>query len=350
MSLTSNYRNKKRNRNRSRINVRICVLLTFIVLLLALLNVRIGAAPIPWREFMFAWLGQGDTDLSYIILNYRLPRTVLAVLAGAGLSVSGLVAQSVLRNPLASPDTLGISSGAALGAVITVMLIPVQYQHPFLTSIAAFAGGSLGAIVVYLLSYKNGLDPVRLALVGIAASACGSTLVQLLITRSSTGTQTALLWLNGSLWGRTWEQVLQIFPLIILLIPMIWLLARTMDVLALGDASSRGLGIRLEPMRLVLLAAAVLLASSSVSSVGMIGFVGLTAPHIARKLMRGAHHRAAIPAAALTGALIMLLADVIGRMLMPPIEFPAGLVTSIIGAPYFLMLLWRESRSKRRSS
>lgn len=329
-------------------NLIIIAILIAITCLLIVISIQVGAVHIGWLEIGKAWIHRGDADLAYIIFHYRLPRIILAILVGSGLAVSGLVAQQILRNPLAAPDTLGISAGAALGAVCTVLLLPVEMQSTWLTSLTAFVGGAIGASCVYLLSYRNGVDPIRLALVGIAVSACGSTLVQLLITQSSTNTNTVLLWLNGSLWGRNWEQVMQLAPIIIIVVPIIWLLAKSLDIFGLGEESSKGLGLRIEWMRAILLLMTVILASGSVAVVGMVGFVGLVSPHIARRLVSGGH-RYSVPVAALVGAIMMLLADVIGRVLAPPLEFPVGLVTSVIGAPYFLFLLWREYKSKNRA-
>lgn len=157
-----------------------------------------------------------------------------------------------------------------------------------------------------------------------------------------------LLWLNGSLWGRTWDQVLQLGPVILIVVPIAWSMGRILDILCLGQESPKGLGVPIELMRFIWLLLTVLLASSSVAAAGMIGFVGLVSPHIARRLVRGGH-RTYIPAAALVGSTMLLLADTIGRAFAPPLEFPAGLVTSIIGAPYFLLLLWREYRQQRRT-
>ncbi|ODP28527.1 Iron(3+)-hydroxamate import system permease protein FhuG [Paenibacillus nuruki] len=329
-------------------NLIIILILSVLTCLLMMISIQVGAVRISWLEIGKAFIQRGDADLTYIILHYRLPRIILAILVGSGLAVSGLVAQQILRNPLAAPDTLGISAGAALGAVSTVLLLPVEMQSTWLTSLTAFVGGAIGASCVYGLSYRNGVDPIRLALVGIAVSACGSTLVQLLIIQSSTNTNTVLLWLNGSLWGRHWEQVMQLAPIIIIVVPIIWLLAKSLDIFGLSEESSKGLGLRIEWMRAILLLMTVILASGSVAVVGMVGFVGLVSPHIARRLVSGGH-RYSVPVAALVGAIMMLLADVIGRILAPPLEFPVGLVTSVIGAPYFLFLLWREYKSKNRA-
>lgn len=324
----------------------VLIVLPLIVAALALVAIRVGAAELRWAEIAAAFAGRGDPDLAYIVWNYRLPRILLAILVGGALSVSGLAAQAMLRNPLAAPDTLGVSSGAALGAVAAVLLLPPEWQSVWLTSASALVGGLLGGALVYALAYRGGIDPVRLALVGVAVSACGGTFVQLLVTRASANANTVLLWLNGSLWGRTWEQVLQAAPILLLGVPVMALLGRKLNVMALGDDASRGLGLPLEPVRLSILALAIVLAGGSVAAAGTIGFVGLVAPHMARRLA-GRDHRVLVPVAAMLGAALVQAADIIGRVLAPPVEFPAGLVTAAVGAPYFLYLIWTEYRPRR---
>lgn len=324
----------------------VLIVLPLIVAALALVAIRVGAAELRWAEIAAAFAGRGDPDLAYIVWNYRLPRILLAILVGGALSVSGLAAQAMLRNPLAAPDTLGVSSGAALGAVAAVLLLPPEWQSVWLTSTSALVGGLLGGALVYALAYRGGIDPVRLALVGVAVSACGGTFVQLLVTRASANANTVLLWLNGSLWGRTWDQVLQAAPILLLGVPVMALLGRKLNVMALGDDASRGLGLPLEPVRLSILALAIVLAGGSVAAAGTIGFVGLVAPHMARRLA-GRDHRVLVPVAALLGAALVQAADIIGRVLAPPVEFPAGLVTAAVGAPYFLYLIWTEYRPRR---
>ncbi|WP_018751141.1 FecCD family ABC transporter permease [Paenibacillus sanguinis] len=327
-------------------NTSVILLLAIIAAVLAVVNIGIGAVPISVVDIWQALAGQGDPDLTHIIIHYRMPRILLALLVGSALAVSGLIAQTILLNPLAAPDTLGISSGAAIGAVLLMVSLQPELQSYGLSSIAAFAGGALGAMLVYALAYRNGLNPVRLGLVGVAVSACGSTLVQLLVIHSSMNTNTVLLWLNGSLWGQTWAQVSQLGPIVLLLIPVAWALGTHLDILHLGDISSKGLGMRVELVRFFYLFLAVLLTSSSIAVVGMIGFVGLVSPHMARRMVRGGH-RIYIPVAALIGSIMLLLADTLGRSVAPPIEFPAGLITALIGAPYFLYLLRREFRRQR---
>ncbi|MFT8321975.1 MAG: iron ABC transporter permease [Bacillus sp. (in: firmicutes)] len=319
----------------------IIAFLSILLLMIAVVNIGLGAVPISPASVLHAFLGIGNDNESYIIFHYRMPRIVLALFVGGALAIAGAIAQSVLHNPLAAPDTLGISGGASIGAVSLFLLFPnlnIAY-----TGIAAFAGGTIAAFAVYIISYKNGLDLTRLALVGVSISAFCSAAVQLSLLSIESNVQSSLLWLNGSLFGRTWEQVLFIMPWVIILGLFVFFLSRSLDLLLLGDQTAVGLGLRIERLKVLLLLSAVLLTGASTAAAGMVGFVGLIGPHIARQLV-GSRHLYTIPTSFLIGAFILLIADSIGRGVLPPIEIPAGLITSMIGAPYFLYLMWRHSK------
>ncbi|MGP7816940.1 FecCD family ABC transporter permease [Niallia sp. 01092] len=322
----------------------IIVILFILLLLISIMNIGLGAVPISPSSVILALFGLGSDNESYIILHYRMPRIVLALFVGGGLAIAGAIAQTVLQNPLAAPDTLGISGGASVGAVSLFLLFPslnIAY-----TGMAAFIGGLLAALAVYVIAYKNGLDLTRLALVGVSISAFCSAAVQLSLLAIKTNVQSSLLWLNGSLFGRTWEQVLFILPWVIVIVLFVLFLSKSLDLLLLGEQTAVGLGLRVEWMKILLLLSAVLLTGASIAAAGMIGFVGLISPHIARQLV-GSKHIYSIPTSLLIGALMVLIADSLGRGLFPPIEIPAGLITSIIGAPYFLFLMWRHSKTRK---
>jgi len=318
--------------------------LCVVLLTLAVINIGLGAVPIPPLRVISSLIGLGEYNETYIIVFYRLPRIVLALLVGGCLAVAGVIAQSILRNPLAAPDTLGITGGASIGAIGFSLLFPAA--SPSLTGIAAFIGGTIAAAAVYLLTYqRTGTEPARLALVGVSVSAfCGSC-VELFILKMNTNLQTSLLWLNGSLFGRTWQSVIDLLPWAVILITVTLFLAKTLDIFILGKESAIGLGIKTETATAILMGLSVLLTGASVAAAGMIGFVGLISPHIARKLVGTVHHYL-IPTTTLIGAIMLLFADCIGRGIIPPIEIPAGIVTALIGAPYFLFLLWKQSSKK----
>ena len=322
-------------------SVGLFIILSVLIIALSVISLSLGDINIPPLDIITSFIGIGDPDLTSILVEFRLPRILLAILTGIGLAVSGVVVQSIMRNPLASPDTLGLSSGSGLAAVAVTILMPLA--SPSVLSAAAFAGGSLVFVIVYLLAYKKGVEPIRFALIGVAVSAFCSSGIHLLISKANPNVNAALIWLSGSLWGRTWDQLIGLLPWVVILVPLIWLLAARLDLIHLGDEVARGLGARVELIRLVLLASAVAMTAAVVSVVGTIGFVGLIIPHVAKRLV-GPRHKQLIPTAALLGALFVLAADLIGRGIAPPIEIPAGLIIGIIGAPYFLYLLWRESK------
>ncbi|WP_077737095.1 FecCD family ABC transporter permease [Bacillus sonorensis] len=312
---------------------------------LAVLNLAIGDENIPLLDVLKALVGQGDPGVRFMVMEFRMPRIILAVLAGAALAIAGAIVQSLLRNPLAASDTLGITGGAGLGAVIVTVLF--AQQTPLFLTGAAFLGSILAAVLVYVLAYRNGIAPVRLALVGIAVNAFCHSGIQLLISRASPNVSSALIWLNGSLWGRSWDHVLALFIWCCLLIPPVWLAAKPLDIMKSGDGVAASLGISLERTRGLLLAAAVTLTAAAVTAVGTIGFIGLMAPHIGRKLA-GHESRILLPASGLIGGIILLAADAVGRGLIPPLEIPAGLIAAVVGGPYFIYLLRREAKRGRK--
>ncbi|WP_335868943.1 FecCD family ABC transporter permease [Bacillus sp. 2205SS5-2] len=319
------------------------ILLAVLVVFFSVISIGVGSVFIsPVRVLSALFRTGGESDW-FIIFNFRLPRIAIALLVGSGLAVSGTILQGIIRNPLASPDVLGITKGAGLAAVIVIILFP---KSPFIAlPISAFIGAAIVAVVLYLFAYKRGVQPATLALIGIALGAVCNAAIQYLMIRFPVDANAALTWLTGSLWGRGWDEVIGILPWIIVLLPITVILAIKLDILNLGDDVAEGLGENIGYTRLLMLALSVALAGASVATVGSIGFVGLVAPHIGRQLV-GAKHKHLLPVSALIGILLVLFADGLGRGLLPPIEIPAGVFTAVIGAPYFLYLLRRESKVK----
>jgi iron complex transport system permease protein len=208
---------------------------------------------------------------------------------------------------------------------------------------SAFLGGVVAAALVYLLAYRRGATAVRIALVGIAVSAAFEAGIRFLLVRNPLDVSASLFWLTGSLWGRSMRSVLEILPWVLVLVPLVLVWSRKLDVLGLGDDVAAGLGEPVERTRRLLLMSSVALAAAAVSVAGTIGFIGLIAPHMARRVF-GGRHLASLPAAALFGVLLMVVADMLGRGLAPPLEIPAGLVTAVIGGPYFLYLLVKTAK------
>jgi iron complex transport system permease protein len=309
-------------------------------LLVAFGTMGLGAVRVPQPHAIEALFGHGTKDQIRVVRDFELPRILVALLVGSSLAIAGAVIQGVIRNPLASPDVIGVTKGAALGAVLLLLAYPtaaVSYLPP-----AAFVGGVVVMGIVYAVSYSGGgTTPVRLALVGIAVSALCESLIRFVMIDKQQGIGTALVWLTGSLAGVDMNGVYEFLPWFVVLLPLTALYLRKLDLLGLGDDMAQGLGVAVERTRRLTLFFAVLLASATVAVAGTLSFIGLIAPHIARRLV-GPRHAVLLPAAAGIGTLILLVADAIGRGAHPPIELPAGMITAVIGAPYFIYLLSRS--------
>lgn len=287
------------------------------------------------------WInGLSGMKVTYV-LDERLPRVLGALLAGAGLALAGVTVQAVCRNPLAEPGILGITAGAGVGAVSLITLVPMA--GVWMVSGAAGLGALVAFGIVYGLSWRSGgLNSDRLVLIGIGVwTGFMAMTAYIIIASDPWNTAKALTWLSGSTYGRTLPQVVPLMIALALIVPFVVAIRRELDLLSLDDDTPRVLGIRLEVVRLVALLGSALLAATAVSAVGVIGFVGLVAPHAARALVGGRHTRV-IPVAMVLGALVVSLADTIGRSVIAPAQIPAGLLTALIGTPYFVWLLWRS--------
>ncbi|BCJ57516.1 iron ABC transporter permease [Micromonospora endophytica] len=286
------------------------------------------------------WIN-GNTGPAYtFVLDQRWPRVAAAMLAGAALAVAGTTVQAVCRNPLAEPGILGITAGAGLGAVSLLTFVPLA--GVWAVSGVAGLGAMLAFALVYGAAWRGGLSSDRLVLIGFGAWQGGMAMITFMIVAFDPwNTGKALTWLSGSTYGRTATQVLPVAIALLVLTPAVVAARRELDLMALDDDTPRVLGVRLERTRLIALGAAALLTSTAVSAVGVIGFVGLVAPHAARALVGGRHSRV-LPVAALLGAALVSLADTLGRTVIAPAQVPAGLVTALIGTPYFVWLLWRS--------
>ncbi|MBD2232797.1 FecCD family ABC transporter permease [Phormidium tenue] len=316
-------------------------MLILVALLALVFNVSQGDYAVPPLEVVKTILGfPASSDYAFVVNTLRLPRALVALLVGMGLATAGTILQGLTRNPLAAPEIIGINSGASLVAVAVIVLFP-QVATGWLP-IAAFLGGLGAAIAIYLLAWNGGSSPMRLILIGIGLTSLTGAFTSLMITFGNIyDVSQALIWLTGSVYGRSWEHLWPLLPWLAVFLPLTLVLARDLDTLNLGDNLAQGLGSRVEWTRSLLLLCTVALAGASVATAGTIGFVGLMAPHLARNLV-GPSHVGLIPAAALTGACIVELADIVGRLAFAPIELPCGVITAVIGAPYFLWLLYRD--------
>ncbi|MEK5037373.1 FecCD family ABC transporter permease [Sporosarcina sp. FSL K6-3457] len=319
-------------------------ILSLLIVLMFIISMNTGYIKLSPLEVIRTLFGYGTDKQELILFEFRLPRIVISILVGMGLAISGCVLQGISRNALADPGILGINAGAGLAVMLFISFFPSTTATPvFFLPILAFTGAGVAAIIIYSLAYKRheGITPMRLLLTGVAVAAgISAAMIVLTLRLSPENYQFVATWLAGSIWGSNWKFVLALLPWIVILIPFVFAKARVLNVLNLGDLTATGLGASIEKERRVLLAAAVGLAGASVSVSGGIGFVGLIGPHLARQLV-GARHQFLLPAAALTGGLLVLIADTIGRWILQPSEIPAGIVVAVIGAPYFLYLLSR---------
>ncbi|ULH17794.1 iron ABC transporter permease (plasmid) [Deinococcus sp. KNUC1210] len=308
--------------------------------ILAFLALCLGAVPTPPAKLWAAW--QGHDDLTrQLVTQLRVPRVLVALLGGAMFAVSGTIMQAVVRNPLASPDLVGVGAGA--GLAVTVLLLAVPNAPAWSVPWGAFLGAWLAFLLVSALARDGSrLPPVRLALLGVAVTASLGAVQQLLLVRAPDGLGAALGFLSGTVYAADYERLARLWPWAALLLPVTFAAARTLDLLALGEDTATSLGLKVPLARALTLSLAVGLAAAAVSACGILGFVGLLAPHLARLLI-GAKHRHQLLLTALLGALLVLLADTLGRILLPPLEVPAGLITTLLGAPYFLYLLRRSA-------
>lgn len=317
----------------------VVALLTVAVLVAAVVAVLLGDRLLLLGD-VSNWLsGQAGRQVSFV-LDQRLPRVLAALLAGAALGLAGTMVQAVCRNPLAEPSLLGVTAGAGLGAVSVILFVPGA--SVWLLSGMATLGAFVTFATVYLLSYRGGLSSDRLVLMGVGMSAGVTALTTLLVVVSAPwNVNLALTWLSGSTYGRTMSHIVPVAVVLLLVTPLAVSRRREMDVLALDEDTPRTLGVDVEPTRRLLLGGTVLVAAAAVCAVGVVGFVGLVAPHAARALV-GSRNGRVIPVAMLLGALLVSVADTLGRTAIAPAQIPAGLVTALIGAPYFVWLLWRQ--------
>jgi iron-siderophore transport system permease protein len=322
-----------------------------LLLLLAVVavNLALGDFDVPVVKVVrILFGGEAEQFQQAIVLDVRLPQTMVAVVVGAALGLSGALTQTFARNPLASPDVLGVTEGAALGAVAFIVLTGTAREstssplHMLGLSGAAFVGGILTALLLFGLAWRHGIEGNRLVLIGIGLGAAFSAGTSwLLVTARLEDAATAQVWLTGSLSSRGWDDAKPVIVTLLVLIPVTLVLVRTLNVLQLGDDSARGLGVRLQGSQLVVLTCAVALAAVAVSAVGLLEFVAFVVPQVALRLMRGS--RPPLVSSMIYGAVLVVAADLLTRTVLP-FGLPAGLVTTAIGGPYLIWLLLRGKR------
>ena len=316
-------------------------LLLAIVVVFAL-SLAVGDFPVPLGDLPGLLLGQGVGRAAYVVTELRLPRAVTGVLVGVAFGTSGALFQRLLRNPLASPDVIGVTQGASAAAVVAIVLFGAGGA---VVSVAALAGALLTGATIYLLARRGGVHGYRLVLVGVGVGAVLTSVVSYLMTWADvTLAQQALVWLTGNLNGRGWDHAGPLAAALVVLLPAALLLGRALTGLQLGDDTAAGLGVDVERSRVALLLVAVALTAFATAAAGPVAFVAFVANPIATRLVGGA--RAGLVPAALTGALVVLLGDFAAQHLLGA-QLPVGVVTGAVGAPYLLWLLASANRAGR---
>jgi iron-siderophore transport system permease protein len=321
------------------------VLLAVLIAIVAALSLCVGAYAIPVADVLATLFGQGQGLDEVIVMRIRLPRLVLGILVGAVFGLSGALFQSLLDNPLASPDIMGISGGASAAAVYALIVLGLGGA---MVSLAAFLGGLAAALAIYLLAWRDGITGYRFILIGIGVAFMALAAVEFLLTRSDVrDAQTAMVWLVGSLGSAQWDEIAVLGLALGLLAPLAGLLAPALRALQLGDDAARGLGEHAERVRLGLVAVAVALAAAGTAAAGPVAFVAFVSAPIARRLV--ATGGLALLPCALLGVLVVTAADFVALHLLPgDVQLPVGVVTGAIGAPYLLWLLAVTGRAGAR--
>ncbi|MGW5849699.1 iron ABC transporter permease [Streptomyces sp. NPDC055254] len=309
-------------------------------------SLRVGDVEVGWSQLGTALFGSAE-QITEAVVAYRMPRILVAALAGACLAVAGAAVQAVVRNPLAEPGLVGVTGGASLGAILVILVVP-SAPAAALPAAAGIGGVLMLALVVFVArgsrdGGRTGLDPTRVVLVGLGAAATSMALVNIMVVGAQMNISAALSWLAGSTYARDYS-ALGWLALPALVAMLLVTAARPVNLLALGDELPRALGLELGRARLLVLGAGAVLASGTAAAVGAVGFVGLVAPHLARRVVGNSSARM-VPMAAVLGAVLVVSADALGRWLLAPTEIPVGIVTALLGAPYLVWLLRRTQEA-----
>lgn len=344
--------------DKKRIYYRTLLLVTIAILLvLIILSSTLGVANITFIQTMKILLSKipfigAFIDLSnvsntqvLIITNIRLPRIFMAALIGAGLSVVGASFQAIFKNPMADPYVLGISSGAALGAAVAIVMgLQVIFLGMNLVTVFAFFGAILTTIIVYSIAKTGTKIPTNvLLLAGVSVSFLLSSLISLIMIFNREQVEQIVFWTMGSIASANWKQVLSLLPFIILGCILMIIYARDLNIMLTGDETASSLGVDVDKVKKILLVISSIIVAACVSVSGIIGFVGLIIPHMLRLLV-GPDHRTLLPFSTIGGAIFMIIADTLARILVPPAEIPVGAITSVFGAPYFIYLLIKNKK------
>ncbi|TCK93331.1 bacillibactin ABC transporter integral membrane protein [Natranaerovirga hydrolytica] len=324
------------------------LMISVLIVVVFYISITNGTYDMSVSEVIRTLLGLDTSrEFKLVVFEFRLPRIITALLVGLGLSIAGLVVQGITKNPLADPGIMGINSGAGLAIIIFMYFFQGSIKTTSIIGSLSMpffglVGGLASALLIYVFAWKGGrLDSQRLILCGIAiGSGLGALSLFLSLKMSASDFEMASVWINGSIWNANWRSVYSIVPWFVVLLPIIIKKAYVLDLFQLEESSVKSLGISTEKEKAILLLACIGLISSCVSVSGNIGFVGLIAPHIAKRLV-GIHHHKAVFVCGAVGMLMVLLSDYIGRTFFQPVELPVGIIVSLIGVPYFVYLLFK---------
>ncbi|WP_445659496.1 FecCD family ABC transporter permease [Aeribacillus sp. FSL M8-0254] len=324
----------------------IILVLILLIAATAIIGMGLGTSSVSMNRLLPTILGHGTFKEEFVLFSVRLPRIIVTLLAGMALAVSGAIFQDITRNDLAEPGIIGINAGAGVAIAVFFLFFPTDVgSFVYLLPVAAFIGALLTAGAIYVFSYDRnaGLNPVRLVLIGVGfAMALSGTMIVIISSAERQKVDFIAKWLAGNVWGADWPFILAILPWIVILISFIAFRAQQLNLLSLNDPTAVGVGLKIERERITLLLAAVGLAAAAVSVTGGVAFIGLLAPHLARSLI-GPRNQLYLPIAILLGGWLLLLADTIGRNIALPDGIPAGIMTALIGAPYFIYILLKKS-------
>ncbi|HDA0993760.1 TPA: iron ABC transporter permease [Staphylococcus aureus] len=307
-------------------------------------SITSGEYNIPVERFFKTLIGQGDAIDELILLDFRLPRMMITILAGAALSISGAIVQSVTKNPIAEPGILGINAGGGFAIALFIAIGKINADNfVYVLPLISILGGITAALIIFIFSFnKNeGVTPASMVLIGVGLqTALYGGSITIMSKFDDKQSDFIAAWFAGNIWGDEWPFVIAFLPWVLIIIPYLLFKSNTLNIIHTGDNIARGLGVRLSRERLILFFIAVMLSSAAVAVVGSISFIGLMGPHIAKRIV-GPRHQLFLPIAILVGACLLVIADTIGKIVLQPGGVPAGIVVAIIGAPYFLYLMYK---------
>ncbi|HEH0089020.1 TPA: iron ABC transporter permease [Staphylococcus aureus] len=307
-------------------------------------SITSGEYNIPVERFFKTLIGQGDAIDELILLDFRLPRMMITILAGAALSISGAIVQSVTKNPIAEPGILGINAGGGFAIALFIAIGKINADNfVYVLPLISILGGITTALIIFIFSFnKNeGVTPASMVLIGVGLqTALYGGSITIMSKFDDKQSDFIAAWFAGNIWGDEWPFVIAFLPWVLIIIPYLLFKSNTLNIIHTGDNIARGLGVRLSRERLILFFIAVMLSSAAVAVAGSISFIGLMDPHIAKRIV-GPRHQLFLPIAILVGACLLVIADTIGKIVLQPGGVPAGIVVAIIGAPYFLYLMYK---------